>query len=228
MLKAPYEHIHTKGSNRYYILNIDDLKYAFLANESVENIDQETHRLIGKPKVKKTELLQSLRLMPISSHILFLLKKFIEIPFIEEIDKGGVETQNIYGTWEEIDILELQNEYKNIIERAGGLSKWGFPKTIRNNVARAFATKGHIYFGTEKDGSFKHNYWLLRASKMGVLKITNVVEVGLHDDTITSVVDTYLIDRDLAQAVIDYYKTNETVLVDDKMPDLPKKENEDK
>ncbi len=218
MLKAPYEHIHTKGANRYYILNIHDLPYAFLANESIEKIDQETHRFLRKPKVESQELIQSLKLMPINSHILFLIKRFLDLPLREKIDKGGLEYHEIYEIWQDVDILDLQHEFSTMITNAGGTKKWSFPKTIKNNVARAFSTKGHMFFGLEHDSMFRNHYWLLRTTKNGILKITNVIEVGLNnDDRITSVVDSYLIDKDLAKALISYYELNTPALVDDKI-----------
>lgn len=228
MLKAPYEHLHTKGSNRYYILNIHDLPYAFLANESIEKLDQETHRFLRKPKVETQELIQSLKLMPIHSHILFLLQSFMALSLREKVDKGGLEYHEIYEIWDEIDALDLQNAYKQTLEHAGGNNKWSFPKTIKNNVARAFANKGHLFFGLERDSVFKNHYWLLRTTKNGVLKITNVIEVGVgNDDRITSVVDSYLIDRDLAKALLSYYELNEISLVDDKMIETTNKERKE-
>lgn len=213
MLKEPYDLVHEIDQNRYYVLALEGLPYAFLATEAIEKISEYTKRFLRKPKKKEVELTQSLRLMPLSSATLFLMGNFLSLTVAEEKDAGGLETETFYDMWDSFDIKDLSAAYQEMLKSVdlgeGQEEQWAFPHTVKNDVAKGFLKEEMSFFGLQTLNSMLRSYWLVKTSKTGTLVLMEVQEVGLKDKTQTMSVQTYMISRDVAKAVLEYFGHNQ-------------------
>jgi hypothetical protein len=219
MLNQPYELILKKDQNRYYYLNLSDYNQTFLAVESVEMLDQTTKRFLRKPKVEQVELTQNLKILPLTSVVVYLMSQFLEtINVRKTVDKDGMEVEELHNVWDEFDILDLQNTFAEIVKRAGGSNNWHMPKTFKNPVAKAFDKDGYHFFGIDHVSSLMRNHWLVRTTPQGNIVIVIVKETGFYGkSTITVGVDTFIFNKELCNKIISDYNEIDIVIPDEEV-----------
>lgn len=215
MLNRPFEYVRSFGKTNYYYLELEDLPYKFLAAEMFETLIEHTPRFLRKPKQKEITIPFVVKTMPMNSLFLFLLANALNLSvYTYELDVNENKI-DIYKTWSDSDIFDLQEAFKEFLKSVEGKSNYSVPKTIKNPVAKGYDKDNYSFFALEKNGSYARTYWLLRTTETGALHLVAVNEVGTEAKPITMSVDTMLLDREMLTHIMNDFKNGKLLPKDD-------------
>lgn len=205
MLKSPYKLIHEEGNSRYYYLKFDDNPVTYLAIETYESVIREKRGLFGRIKRKFEDIVVSVKLMPITALVAFVISVAALDEPIEEYDSDtNSYKKEVYRSWNAFDIQDLIDTFKEYLENVGDDVTYEFPYKSRNSVARAFDVhdlRGVHYLGIEHHGRFSRTHWLVGRDTRGSVTFTTVEEYGTRDKHITGTVMTNVLSLDLVKLI---------------------------
>ena len=205
MLKKPYKLVFKKGINRYYTLGINDEK--FLAIETVVNVPKPA-RLRGMAK----EFTQALKLLPLSSPILYMLMAFNMIDGVEEVENELGFKEQRYPL---IDIAALRDmikkyldEHKNDID-ASLFNRYSFVDSVNNDFVKALIGQGYNILFVDKEGSKTNTIWLVRSSILGGVRLFELITSGGDGFDVLLHSTTYSLDIPLIKEIMGTIATKE-------------------
>ena len=105
MLKKPYEKIHKKGANNYYLLPLQDqVMYA------IETVFKQKG-WFGREK----EFTMGLKMLPINSLVIKLFQDFLKLEVVEELELEGAEEKELI--YETLHVKETREALRNCLKK---------------------------------------------------------------------------------------------------------------
>lgn len=170
MLKQPYELLYTTGDNNYYTLTAGDTQY--LITEGV---------LRYKRWFRKKELTQTVKMLALTSPIMYTLAQFVQVKKTgDSADKGGLEIDEYF---ELVNINKARKDLKQIIEDLNPENhRFSYDNVPKSGIPKMLMNEGYSYLATELIGSFTNTIWLARSDKNGVIRFVELTFAGLPDN----------------------------------------------
>lgn len=182
----------------------------FLATEHYENVEVVSKGFLGFPKKKIVELTSMFSLFPLNSALLWIMANAMKLPLVKEVDKGGVEKEYLYETWDVETFQSMRDGYEKVYLEANdekdGLWAFGNVQGEQhlNPVVDALAEEGHFLFGTYHYNRFLVQTWMVHINKRGQALFTLIYDAAAKNDrgAQTVKIDTFAFDRNTMGAVL--------------------------
>ena len=206
-LNKSHNKIHTDGLVDYLALEYEGTVYLTVVGHEL----LARKRFLRRPKLERVPT--TITTIPIKSDMVFLLAHFVSLDPVGE-ETHFDETVPTYLSFDEYMAKEIKDEFQAIFKMAtDGNKTIDFTLTPKNKVARGFTTSGYFNYIVDLQSTLQRSYVVYRTTKFGILQIARINEIGNYydtDNTITTGVDSVILDREVAIKLLDIMGINDS------------------
>lgn len=188
MLKKPYELIHEKEINKYYLLPLPETNMV-----AVETI-MKVKGWFGKEK----DLTVGLQMIPINSGLLSVFLEYLKLKEIgEKKAADDMPTEKLYET---LKVKPIRNKLKKIAKDIE--INFDYTGIVQNDTVNEIVKEGYEVLGTHTIGSHAREVWLVKTNSFGTLHVLTVFLHGKKTVDSVGFARLSLFDRELIEKIL--------------------------
>jgi hypothetical protein len=188
MLKKPYELIHEKEINKYYLLPLPDTNMV-----AVETV-MKTIGWFGREK----DLTVGLQMIPINSGLLAVFLEYLKLKEIGEKSIGDdMPTEKLY---EHLNIKPIRTKLKKIAKDIE--INFDYTGFVNNDTVNELLKEGYQMLGIHTVGSHAREVWLIKTNDFGTLHVLTVFLHGKKSVDSLAFAKLSLFDHELVQKIL--------------------------
>lgn len=188
MLKKPYDLIHEKEINKYYLLPLPDTNMV-----AVETV-MKTKGWFGKEK----DLTVGLQMIPINSGLLAVFLEYLKLKEIGE--KKGADDMPVEKLYEPLKIKPIRNKLKKIAKDIE--INFDYTGLVQNDAVNEIIKEGYEVLGIHTIGSHAREVWLVKTNSFGTLHVLTVFLHGKPSVDSVGFARLSLFDRELIEKIL--------------------------
>jgi hypothetical protein len=189
MLKKPYNLIHQKEINNYYILPMPETN--MIAVETIMKIQG----WFGREK----QFTVGLQMIPISSGLLAVFLEYLKLKVIGEKSIGDDMPKETLYEW--LNIKPIREKLKKISKDIDtNFSYTGIPS---NDTIKSLMEEGYQMLGTQTIGSHAREVWLIKTNSFGTLHVMTVFLHGKKTVDSVGFAKLHLFDQELVKKILE-------------------------
>lgn len=188
MLKKPYELIHEKEINKYYILPMPDVNMV-----AVETV-MKTRGWFGREK----DLTVGLQMIPISSGLLAVFLEYLKLKQVGE--KTIAEDMPSETLYESLNIKPIRDKLKKITKSID--ANFTYSGVPSNDTVKELILEGYQMLGTQTIGSHAREVLLIKTNDFGTLHVMTVFLHGKKTVDSVGFAKLHLFDKELVQKIL--------------------------